>query len=432
MLTNIRIRNFKSYRDATLALAPLTVLIGANASGKSNAIEALRLLSWIAQGNRLLSIQHALSQRDRAIRGTVSTLGFQGGEHFTLSAQRALEWNAFEITLGLAEDGDLHIVDERISTPASAVPLYEVVARSGGSGSDLFVAYNNFARGGKKPQVICNDNIAILQQMQTAAQFAVGHGGARVTIPGVCREFQDLLSSILFLDPNPSVMRDYSYKTEHRLSGNGDNLSGVLYNLQKADRPGAEVLDLVRSLPEQNISGLDFIETPRGEVMLQLEETFGGQKRKFDATLLSDGTLRVLSIAAAILSAPEGSLVVVEEVDNGIHPSRAEGILKNISRIAAERDLRVLISTHNPALMDALPDEAVADVVFCYRDPSNGSSRLIRLGDLPDYPLLVAQDTLGHLLTRGAIDRFVKGHRGPDAKRQHAEEWMRRLLAETA
>lgn len=45
MLKSFSIKNFKSYRRATLPLAPLTVLIGANASGKSNAIEAMRLLS---------------------------------------------------------------------------------------------------------------------------------------------------------------------------------------------------------------------------------------------------------------------------------------------------------------------------------------------------------------------------------------------------
>ena len=49
MLSSFTIQNFKSYRDATLKLAPLTVLIGANASGKSNAIEGLRLLSWIIE-----------------------------------------------------------------------------------------------------------------------------------------------------------------------------------------------------------------------------------------------------------------------------------------------------------------------------------------------------------------------------------------------
>ena len=56
--------------------------------------------------------------------------------------------------------------------------------------------------------------------------------------------------------------------------------------------------------------------------MIELTETFGGTETVFDATLLSDGTLRVLAIAAAVLSAPEGSLVVIEEVDNGVHPSQ--------------------------------------------------------------------------------------------------------------
>ena len=45
-------------------------------------------------------------------------------------------------------------------------------------------------------------------------------------------------------------------------------------------------------------------------------ETFGGKPTAYDASLLSDGTLRVLAIAAAMLSAPEGSLVVIEQIDN--------------------------------------------------------------------------------------------------------------------
>ena len=65
MLSSFTIENFKSYGKATLKLAPLTVLIGANASGKSNAIEALRLLSWIAAGDRLGTIRHALRRKER-------------------------------------------------------------------------------------------------------------------------------------------------------------------------------------------------------------------------------------------------------------------------------------------------------------------------------------------------------------------------------
>ena len=92
--------------------------------------------------------------------------------------------------------------------------------------------------------------------------------------------------------------------------------------------------------------------------------------------LLSDGTLRVLAIAAALLSAPEGSTVVIEEVDNGVHPSRAKQLLATMRQQADARNVRLLLSTHNPALMDALPDLSLGDVVFCYRSKMTGDSQL--------------------------------------------------------
>jgi hypothetical protein len=94
--------------------------------------------------------------------------------------------------------------------------------------------------------------------------------------------------------------------------------------------------------------------------------------------------------------------------------------------------LRVLVSTHNPALLDAMPEEAVPDVVFCYRDPEAGCSRLVRLADIPDYPALVARDTLGHLLTSGLIDRFAKDTTSPEDRKRKAQAWLRRLYDEAS
>ncbi|MHC5832691.1 MAG: AAA family ATPase, partial [Nostoc sp.] len=70
------------------------------------------------------------------------------------------------------------------------------------------------------------------------------------------------------------------------------------------------ILNFIQSLPEQAIDGLDFLFGPRDEVMVRLAETFGNNRRYCEAALLSDGTLRVLAITAAMLSATEGSLVV--------------------------------------------------------------------------------------------------------------------------
>lgn len=247
---------------------------------------------------------------------------------------------------------------------------------------------------------------------------------------------------MLFLDPVPAKMRDYSFPSEKQIRGDGENLSGALYHLwggnevtledlEEANRKNREdILRFIQSLPEQDISSVDFLKEPRGGVMVQLTETFGGQRRSYEASLLSDGTLRVLAIAAAMLSAEEGSLVVIEEIDNGVHPSRARHLLEQIRAIAERRNLRVLLSTHNPAMLDALPDVAIPDVVFCYRDPTDGSSRLTRLEDIQDYPELIAQGTLGTLVTTGTLERFVKQKRTPEGRKAKAMAWLENLRAE--
>jgi len=430
MLTSFGMEDFKSYRKAMLKLAPLTVLVGANASGKSNAVEALRLLSWLAQGNKLGSIRHAVQAGDQAIRGTVKDLGHRNRRAFSLSCETTHPvWDQYSITLERKDDDELHVTKERLGGTGERVPLFEIASFQK-TGGDVRVAYNNFARGGRKPQVTCIDQMAVLVQLQSSARFEPGQRTAQRAIPDVTTQYQGWLSSVVFLDPQPSTMRDYSLKTERTLSRDGANLSGVLYNLCRQSRTADEILEFIGALPEQDIRKIDFIETPRSEAMVKLTETFGGRKTEYDATLLSDGTLRVLAIAAAVLSAPEGSVVAIEEVDNGVHPSHAEQILSRLSRIAEERDLRVLISSHNPALLDALPDDAVPNVVFCYRSPKTGASRLVRLADLPDYPELIAQGAVGHLMTRGIIERFVKFHPGPEKRRRHARSWLMDLEAQ--
>lgn len=94
MLSSFTVENFKSYRQATLPLEPLAILIGANGSGKSNLIEALRLLSWIGQGHTLGSIRYAVQGQNRGIRGAVRDLGFKGRDTVSLGCRTTHDpWN---------------------------------------------------------------------------------------------------------------------------------------------------------------------------------------------------------------------------------------------------------------------------------------------------------------------------------------------------
>ena len=423
--------NFKSYRKAELALSPLTLLVGANASGKSNAIEAIRILAWLARGQRLDAITASVQASDIGVRGRVQDLVFGNAKNFDVGcALTNMEgWDRLHIGIG-ERNGELRIVAETIQRTDGKFPLYRVAATPTGLSHDLSVEYNNFARGGIKPRVTCSDQMAVFTQLETSARFQAGHKKAQETIPRITRRYRELLSNTLFLDPRPSAMRDYSFMTETRLSDNGANISAVVYNLCKNNAVKQRLIGFIASLPEQDIQDIDFIETPRAEVMLKLEESFGGRSRWVEAPLLSDGTLRVLSIAAALLSAPEGALVVIEEIDNGVHPSRAKSLLANIQTVAKERGLSVLLTSHNPALLDALPIEAVPKVLFCYRDPKAGDSRLVQLEELPDYPDLVAQGSLGHLMTAGMLERFIKFRPRGEEKRNKDLAWLEALRSE--
>jgi hypothetical protein len=398
----------------------------------------MRLLAWLAQGQKLSAIPYAMNGADRVLRGRISDLPFRKGTSFSLGCESDLpEWNQLSMRITLREDG-LHIVEESLTHSGASVPLYHLDQPSSGRGTDVSVAYNNFARGGKKPRLKCSDQLAVFTQLTTPAPFDSGHLHSKEVIPETALAYERWLSTMLFLDPVPAAMREYSFPSEKRLRGDGSNLSGVLYNLWGAEgssesepfkQQRSDVLSFIQSLPEQDISGLAFLHEPRGGVMVSLSETFGGNPTAYDASLLSDGTLRVLAIAAAMLTAEEGSLVVIEEIDNGVHPSRARRLLERIRSIAERRKLRVLLSTHNPALMDALPDSALPAVVFCYRDPNDGGSRLMRLQDVPDYPELIAQGSLGELVTTELLERFVKQHRTDTERKARARAWLQQVRA---
>lgn len=147
MLTQIQIKKFKSYQDQVLHLSPLTLMIGANASGKSNALEAFRFLAWLAQGQKLSVLKHRVDDSEQILRGQVKDLGYLGAQAFSLGCMTDdSNWNHFEVEISL-RDSDLHIAQETITSPREGFPLYRVVLPSSGLGTDVRVAYNNFKPG---------------------------------------------------------------------------------------------------------------------------------------------------------------------------------------------------------------------------------------------------------------------------------------------
>lgn len=427
MLESIRIKGFKSYADATLNLSPLTIMIGANASGKSNATEALKLLSWIAQGNSLRSIASMVQQQTLKIRGLVKELGFQGKDAFEFTCNSSdASWSRYRIRLRTMSDRRLLVDGEELNGPSEAHPYFR--ARPSSDGTDaMTVEYNSFGGKERCPQFASTSQVPAIIQFDNHALIDRRYKAAQRKIPRAASECRNELSGMIFINPLPSKMRGYSFHEQKPLSEDGSNVSGVLCQLCGDSESKKVILEFVKSLPEQEISDIGFIETGRGDVMVTLAENFGDERRAYDATLLSDGTMRVLAAAAAVLSAPKGSLVVVEEIDNNLHPSRAARLLDLLSNIANARKLRILVGTHNTALLDGFPVSEISKVMVSYRNPGTGASELIQMGDIQNFPILAAKGRPGQLMASGAIDAFIKKNPGPEENRRRAFAWIESL-----
>ena len=419
-LAAVKLQNFKSFADATLPLASLTVLIGANAAGKSNFIEGMQLLSWTASGRPVSDIWYAVQQSELELRGSLPGLRRDKGHPLGLgclitehgdTAPRLELMSFFEDV-----EENMRLKDETLIIPGNGGEerLYDAFSSGRAGFIEVFV-------DGESSPLVCINQQPIFTQFTSPAQIE-----GKTAVLESCSRVRHALSSVLFLDPNPRRMRQYSFKADSKkLKGDASNAASILYPLCRAHGPENRkdrVLEFIRALPEQDVQDIGFVETRTGEVMIELTESFGASP--VEAARLSDGTLRVLAITAALLSATRGSTVVIEEIDNGIHPSRAKLLLDNIERAALDHDLRVLLTTHSPALLDAIPVRAIPNIVVCYRDPAHGDSRLVRLEDIEDYPELVAQGSIGHLVTAGIMDKFLKNRPSHQEKKERAMAWL--------
>lgn len=430
MLTEFRFRGFKSFAEGRLPLSNLTVLVGANAAGKSNALEAVSLLSWLARGRRLDELGYSMESSDAPFRGDLGrivhgkTTLSKTARHFSLGCSIESDGRLLKLDMefSVSQDG-MRIIQETLTTPSEGLPLYRVDSPASGFGHDMQVAYNNFKRGRNKPKVTASDQQAVFTQLLSPAALNRADKQSQSVIPESAERVKAALEGVVFLEPNPALMRGYVHYLDRRLRRDASNLSAAAY---AACRDGAktEILDFIKCLPEQDIVDVGFFRTQKGDVLLKLKESFGKRTRWWDASVLSDGTLRALAVAVCLLTAPVGSTVVVEEIDNGVHPTRARDLLSRILTTSTERGLRVLLTTHNPAMLDALPDRVIPDVVFTYRDPANGASRLVRLEELWNYPELVGQGPLGSLVTRGIVERFVKESQRESEAEARTAAWL--------
>ncbi len=417
MIKQFSFHNWKSFQQADLHIDPLTVLIGANASGKSNAIDALAFLHRLASGINLTP----------ALAGDANLPAIRGGLEWAALKPRTSEFTLESVISGTAERTDYHysitisVGNGQCLLKAESIKRlkYRPTKRNQQAGKpyEIFL-YRTDPCDGESPSItarLYNEKMgsprpasrtnAILTQL--AAQ------NLRREIAEGIDEVKRGLGNIFILDPIPAHMRDYKPFSD-RMETDAANIAGVIAALPQDQKAKMEqtLTDYVRHLPERDIRKVwaEPVGKFQSDAMLYCLESWKADDEStlVDARGMSDGTLRFLAILTALQTRPSGSLLVVEEIDNGLHPSRALLIVRMLREIGKSRAVDVLATTHNPTLLDALGAGIVPFVTISHRDISSGFSKLTLLEDLKQLPKLLAYGPVGKLVSRGMIEDALK------------------------
>ncbi|MEK7990690.1 MAG: AAA family ATPase [Thiotrichaceae bacterium] len=424
MIKEIRLQHWKSFEDATLYIDPLTVLIGSNASGKSNALDALVFLQRISLNN--LDTQTALGGNEiiEPIRGGINWAVMKSHNQFQISVTQIFENLEFKLsdqkTLEITNTFYIYLQDAptMLGDHYSWVSNYKIKDEWQKKTQSLIISLENkdcFSsldyvnlyskiieyRNSNSLKKIDNN---ILHDFELLSKLLVENDGDSLS-------FKELQKFFIF-NPIPSKMRHYS-RFSRKLLPDASNLAGFLAALSEQHKTEIEqaLSKYLNHLPEKDIRKVWAEPVGRlgSDAMLYCEEEWiEGKTQIIDAHSMSDGTLRFLAILTALLTRPEGSLLVIEEIDNGLHPSRMKLLIQAMREIGSQRKIDILVTTHNPALLDGLEPEMMPFVQVVHRDPKTGTSKITPLDELDNLPKLMASGSLGTITTSGDLEQSLK------------------------
>lgn len=431
---------FKSYRDAVLPLGDITVLTGRNGSGKSNALDGLEVLSRLASGEELGDALDGRRREGGPVRGGSRGCPPHGESEFQLGCVVADGSHRYSLEVRVQVEPELRVVHEVLTGPGTArssgVVDYRDLLRTRESTPDSPGLVGNVFNGkpGPNPPLDFRDGRLLTAQLPLRLDPSDPVGQEVIHAADVVTA---ALRGVFHLDPVPHLMRDYAPERDTDLRRTGENISGALAGLARDEPSFRQLVGLVRDVSDDRVSDVSVERSSLGDVMLAIRERIGGSDEfeRTSAREMSDGMLRFIAIATALLtpnraldvdpglaphSATGAVLLVIEELENGLHPSQAGRMLALIKPAAGDLEKQVLVSTHSPALLNVMTGELNRSVLVCYRDRESGFSRVTRLTELPGYAEAMAVGALGDAVARGRLT-------GPEEPSRDCTEFGRLL-----
>lgn len=397
LLHFLQLENFLSYgpQEVHLKLEPLNILIGQNASGKSNLIQAVELLraaptslsapiiqgggveEWIYKGENKPS--------DRMDTYIVANVDYPEREN------ALIHFLVFTST-----NGRFYVTDERVQIDIS------------GYNADLPFSYYDYHNG--------NPRVASRKQSIDSEGYVVLEGWEDKALTGI-KSDQSILSQRNDPDSYPAlsylaeqyrnikIYRGFNFDGPNSmrraqqpdlptdfLEEDGRNLSLVLNDLQ---HQGA--LDIIVEKLKAVYEDVESISVrvAGGTVQTFIRER--GMSSPIPASRLSDGTLRYLCLLAILYHPTPPPLICLEEPEIGLHPDLLSSLAEMLKE--ASQRTQIIVTTHSDLLVSKFSDQPEA-VVVCERTPTGTTLHRLEAAALETW---LEEYSLGEVWMRGGI-----------------------------
>lgn len=349
MITTLAVSGYRSLRDVVVPLSPLTVVTGDNGSGKSSLYRALRLLAQCGEGRVVGSLAREGGLQSALWAGPESLAGARRGA----AVEGTVRKGPISLRMGYASDDFGYLADLGLPQPTGLPTAFQrdpqvkrelifsgpvmrpstlsvrrrrglVEVRDGRTWVEVrqdLPAYRSVLREYADPQVA--PEVFVVREQIRSWRF---YDGFRVDVDAPARRPQ--------VGTRTPV-----------LAGDGSDLAAAVQTILESgfgdlERTVADAFDGAR--PEVVIA----------DGLFDVAIVQPGMLRPLRAAELSDGTLRYLLLATALLTVDPPSLMVLNEPETSLHPSLLEPLARLI-RTAAKRSQLVVV-THSRPLIDAL------------------------------------------------------------------------------
>ncbi len=419
MLTKLAVDSFKNFRKAELKMGPLTLLVGTNASGKSNLRDAFRFLHGIS---RRYSLADVIGEKWgeggvlqwRGIRGGVRETAYPGQKSFEVKIETEIRGQrySYAITIDIGDGGPPRVIRESLKNLGrSGLGLFQNIEimifdshpsddppDQGNNPAYLFVRLprdSHNRKHGKRLQFISSQ--PVLTQI-------VENKEAPKRIKDYCEMVISSLASMRFLDLSVDAMRIPSLPGQVILGDRGENLSSVLQSITSDPKKKNALLQWIQELTPMDARDFEFPADQTGRILVSLVE---GSGQKISAYSASDGTLRFLAMIAALIGPEPARFYFFEELENGIHPTRLHLLIQMLESRTREGSIQVVATTHSPQLLTILNMQSLENVSLVYRLEQTYDARIKALLDVPTARNVIKEQDMATLLSTGWLEDAV-------------------------